>query len=104
MMSLPVWLPGPIFLWGVCVPGPMFLQGALPQGDSLKYADMQAKKELLKTRKHSSRMHTVLFSGSREVCLTPSGLPGCRPTCRQTSPWRQTKLILFENVFKTIVV
>ena len=27
MMSLPVWLPGPMFLLGVSVPGPMFLLG-----------------------------------------------------------------------------
>ena len=33
MMSLPVWLPGPMFLPGVSVSGPMFLPGDLcPEG------------------------------------------------------------------------
>ena len=37
MMSLPVWLPGPMFLlgWGVSVPGPTFLPGGLCPGGSL---------------------------------------------------------------------
>ena len=33
MMSLPVWLPGPMFLPGVSVPNPMFLLGSLVKGD-----------------------------------------------------------------------
>ena len=32
MMSLPVWLPGPIYLLGVSVPGPMFFLGGLCLG------------------------------------------------------------------------
>ena len=32
MMSLPVWLPGPMFLPGVPVSGPMFLPGVLFRG------------------------------------------------------------------------
>ena len=34
MMSLPVWLPGPMFLPGVSVSGPMFFrgEGSLSQG------------------------------------------------------------------------
>ena len=32
MMSLPVWLSGPMFLLGVSVPGPMFLLGISVQG------------------------------------------------------------------------
>ena len=31
MMSLPVWLPGPMFLLGVSVSGPMFHLGGLPE-------------------------------------------------------------------------
>ena len=36
MMSLPVWLPGPMFLLGVSVPGPMFLLGVSVQGVSVR--------------------------------------------------------------------
>ena len=32
MMSLPIWLPGLMFLLGVSVPGPMFLRGSLSRG------------------------------------------------------------------------
>ena len=32
MMSLPVWLPGPMLLLGVSVPGPMFLLASLSKG------------------------------------------------------------------------
>ena len=35
MMSLPVWLPGPMFLLGVYVSGPMFFRGSLSSGMSL---------------------------------------------------------------------
>ena len=32
MISLPVWMPGPVFLLGVSVSGPMFLPGCLCLG------------------------------------------------------------------------
>ena len=35
MMSIPVWLPFPIFLLGISVPGPMVLPGGLSPGGSL---------------------------------------------------------------------
>ena len=36
MMSLPVWLSGPMYLLGVSVPGPMFLLGASVKEVSVK--------------------------------------------------------------------
>ena len=41
MMSLPVWLPGPMFLPGVSVPNPMFLLG-ISVRDSPLYSEEQA--------------------------------------------------------------
>ena len=35
MMSLPVWLPGPMFLPGVSVTGPIFLPGGLCLGEGI---------------------------------------------------------------------
>ena len=39
MMSLPVWLPDPMFLLGVSVPGPMVLPGGLCPGSLYLYGD-----------------------------------------------------------------
>ena len=41
MTSLPVCMPGPMFLLGVSVPGPMLLPGASAQGFSAQGASAQ---------------------------------------------------------------
>ena len=51
MMSLPFWLPGPMFLGGVSISGPMFLPGGLclwshvPTGGTTPYRDLPYGKE-----------------------------------------------------------